>query len=147
MVQGWTHRFYGNHLLPKLNLFSNFHIKKTMTNKRQLKKHVKYVCGELAAEILIARSLYDGFNDDAVSNIIAKIAELQVETLKNISFSFDKARRDYDNMHNYTKARAQYFGAAYNKLETTFNEKVSEIVKDMNAAMPASLRKASAANS
>lgn len=111
-----------------------------MSNKRQLKKHVRYVCGDLAAELLVARSLYPGFDNDKVAEIIGKIAELQVSTIANASFSFDKARHDYQDAAAYNKERQAYNRKAYSKLNETFGNGIAEIVKMMNQAMPQSLR-------
>lgn len=116
-----------------------------MANKRQLKKRVRYTCGDLAAEILIASHALKGFDRQQVAKIVTDIARLQEETLQHASFSFDKGRRSFDNAADYNKARTAYFRAAYKKLGLEFNEKVAAIVKEMNAAMPQAVKDANKA--
>lgn len=116
-----------------------------MTNKRQLKKNIRYVCGDIAAELLIARTLYPDFDDAKVNKIVNDIAELQEESVKRCSFSFDKTPRDFSDMAAYRKARAAYNKKAYHKLMTDFQEGVRKIVEEMNQAMPASVKEANKA--
>ena len=116
-----------------------------MANKRQLKKHVRYVCGDLAAEILIASHMLKGFDRKEVTAIVGDIATLQTKTLQNASFAFDKAAHDYADHAEYRKARRKYFAAAYKKLLADFNESVLAIVKKMNAAMPQEVKDANKA--
>lgn len=116
-----------------------------MTNKRQLKKYIHRACGDMAAELLVARALWDGFKDQEVNAIVNDIAELQVKALEDCTFAFDKARRDYDNIAAYNKARAEYNKKAYGTLLRKFHESMAEIVKKMNAAMPENVRKANIA--
>lgn len=113
-----------------------------MTNKRQLKKHIQYVCGDIATELLIARALYPGFDNEKVGEIIDRLAALQTQTLKNTSFGFDRSARDFEDKSAYNKARAEYTHAAYGKLKAEFDAQIAEIVKQMNALMPEALRSA-----
>lgn len=112
-----------------------------MANKRQLKKHVQAVCGELAAELLITRHMFDGFDEEKVSKIITEIAILQETTLANCSFAFDKACSDFESRHDFNKARNSYYHEAFHHLIDNFNKKVIEIVNHMNEAMPADVKK------
>ena len=102
-----------------------------MANKRQLKKEIRFVCGDLAAEILMARAIYPGFDKDAVTKIINDIAHLQESAVSAVSFSFDKTPRDF-----------AYNKQAYAKLAEEFHKGVEAIVKEMNQAMPADVKEA-----
>jgi ABC-type lipoprotein release transport system permease subunit len=113
-----------------------------MATKRQLKKHIGYVCGDIAAELLIARHIYDGFDDEKVNAIINDIASLQVESIKNVTFDYDKARKSFEHEGEYRKARRAYFRQAYKTLLADFNNSVSEIVRNMNEAMPQEVKDA-----
>lgn len=113
-----------------------------MANKRQLKKQIRYTCGDMAAELLCARACYDGFDDAKVSEIVGKIATLQVELLKNASFGFDKNQKSFENAAAYNKARKAYFHNAYGNLRAELTEGVENIVKEMNAAMPQAVKDA-----
>jgi hypothetical protein len=113
-----------------------------MATKRQIKKHIRYVCGDIAAELLIARHLFNGFDNDKVTAIINKIATLQVDSVKNVTFNFDKSPRSFEHKGLYRKARNAYFSQAYKTLLADFNNSVNEIVKDMNEAMPQEFKEA-----
>ncbi len=113
-----------------------------MANKRQIKKHIRYVCGDIAAELLIARHVFDGFDDEKVNAIINDIASLQIESIKNVTFDFDKARRSFEHEGAYRKARNAYFRQAYKTLLADFNNSVQEIVRSMNEAMPQEVKDA-----
>ncbi len=107
-----------------------------MASIRKVKKTVHYTCGDLAAEILIASHAINDFDREKAYKIVNDIASLQTDSISKCSFSFDKARKDFDNEAAYNKAKAAYFRAAFNKLITSFNDGVVEIVKEMNAALP-----------
>ena len=116
-----------------------------MANKRQLKKRVRYTCGDLAAELLMASHMLKGFDRQEVAEIIGEIAHLQEGTLRHATFSFDKSHASFENGAEYNKARTAYYRAAYKKLADEFNEKVGAIVKKMNAAMPQAVKDANKA--
>lgn len=107
-----------------------------MANKRDLKKEIKYVCGDLAAECLLAKNFVKGVDGDVMKEIINKIADLQVSVLANTSFSFDKLPGDFENRQDYRKAREEYYKKAYTSLRSKFYDKVNALVKEMNAALP-----------
>lgn len=111
-----------------------------MTNKRQVKKYIRNVCGDLAAELLIARTVYAGFDDKEVTAIINEIAELQVNALAAVSYSYDKVAKDYELRSQYKRERRKYNHEAMKSLLANFTEKEREIVKKMNAAMPQSVK-------
>lgn len=111
-----------------------------MTNKRQLKKHIRYVCGELAVNLLIANAGIKGFDSSKTSEIVGKIAILQETSVSRVSISFDKGVADFADHKAYRLAHAKYFAAAYGKLLEEFGAKVQEIVHEMNAAMPQEAR-------
>ncbi len=107
-----------------------------MANKRDLKKQVRYICGDLAAECLIAGEYVDGVDRNAMRAIVGKIAALQQNALEHCSFSFDKVPSDFDSRKEYRSARKDYFKKAFGTLREKFNARVLEIVKEMNAAVP-----------
>lgn len=116
-----------------------------MANKKDLKKQVRNICGDLAAECVMARQLVPGVDKDKMCDIIDKIAGLQEGTLKRISFSFDKSERNFDNRHVFLVAKKEYFHKAFNKLVSDFNNTVEDIVKEMNAALPQAAKDANKA--
>ena len=105
-----------------------------MSSKRDLKKRIRYACGDAAAELLTAYEI-DNLNPDKVGEIIGKIAKLQTSSLANVSFSFDKTSRDFESKKAYHKARRTYSKEAYSKLLSQFMNGLAEIVKEMNATL------------
>ena len=111
-----------------------------MATKRQLKKLIRNSCGAIAAEILLARAAFPAIERKDVVAVINDAAALQQVSLEKVSISFDKCPSDYDSKADYNKARREYFRAAYGKLLEEFEAGVAEIVKKMNAALPADVR-------
>ena len=82
-----------------------------MASKRLLKKQVKYACGDLAAECILAIHFVDGINVEKMQDVVFQIASLQTLVLEKVSFSYDKVKSDFETA-------------------------VQEIVKSMNALLP-----------
>lgn len=113
-----------------------------MASKRDLKKQIAYVCGDVATECLIAAEYVNGVNGETMRNIVCKLALLQENVLKNVTFAFDKVPGDFESRHDYNKARSAYFKKAYKALREKFNARLIEIVKEMNAALPQEVKDA-----
>ncbi len=107
-----------------------------MANKRSLKKQIRYICGDIAGESLLAKTLIPGVDKDAMTDVIIKTAELQTTALCRTNISFDKTPGDFENKSEYREARSKYYRQAFKKLSESFNNQVMAVVKDMNAAMP-----------
>ncbi|MCM1029440.1 MAG: hypothetical protein NC342_07200 [Pseudoflavonifractor sp.] len=116
-----------------------------MTSKRQLKKYLTETCGALAAECMIAEQYVDGIDCAAMDAIILDIARLQDHAVSRVSISFDKVPSDFDNGRAYSSARRAYFSDAFHRLVKEFDEKVADIIKAMNAQLPAAQREANKA--
>lgn len=107
-----------------------------MANKRNLKKQIHYICGDIAGESLLAKHIIPGINAEAMTEVIVKVAELQATALRRVNIAFDKTPKDFDNKSQYNAAKAKYYHQAYAKLSEAFNNQILSVVKDMNAAMP-----------
>lgn len=101
-------------------------------NKRELKKRIQNVCGELAAVVLFESEIGKQKDPEKVGKLIDKIAGLQVESLKNATFAYDKTQRQFENRGAYLKARSQYYQAGYNKLIDNFDAAVADIILEIN---------------
>ena len=113
-----------------------------MANKRQIKKRISQVCGELAAYILVSSHLSENVDRAKVEDIVRRIAELQEDSRAKVTFAFDKTRRDFDfDGAAYRKARRAYNAQAFARLREQFSTTAMEIVKAMNDAVPAEVRK------
>ncbi|MDO4318934.1 MAG: hypothetical protein Q4C34_00015 [Bacteroidales bacterium] len=114
-----------------------------MANRRQIKKRISQVCGELASDILIASYYFDNVDRDKVEEIVNDIAVLQEDSRAKVSFGFDKTLKDFEgDGAAYRKARHAYNKAAFGRLREQFGERALAIVKAMNEAVPAEVRKA-----
>lgn len=107
-----------------------------MANKRNLKKHIAEVCGELAAECIVASNLIKGVDTEKMDNLVVKIAMLQDSSMRHVGVDFDKVPRDFDSAKTYRHARNAYYRAAYRSLLDSFRKSVEEIVNEMNTALP-----------
>lgn len=107
-----------------------------MANKRQLKKQVRYICGDVAAECAMAKYLIDGVNRETLNEALRHVAALQEQTLARVSSNFDKVPRDFESKKEYGKARHQFYTKAFTSLRADFNTRLQEIVKEMNSALP-----------
>ena len=107
-----------------------------MANKRTLRKHIEYVCGEMAAECIIASNLIDGIDRPVMEKLVVTIAMLQESTLRHVGVEFDKSPRTFETRRDYRKARNAYYRAAYRSLLDSFRKEVSGIVDEMNKALP-----------
>ncbi len=113
-----------------------------MANKRSLKKQIKYICGDLAGECIMARNFIPGIDAEKMNDIVFKVAALQESTLVRVTFGFDKVVADFESARAYNAARTKYFTAAYRTLINDFNNSVKEIVKEMNTQLPAEQKEA-----
>ena len=107
-----------------------------MANKRDLKKVIRAVCGDIASECILARHFVPDIDSEKMMAIVLEGADLQCNTLENVSFSFDKSERSFDNAHLYHEERRKYFKKGYGKLRADFDAAVVAIVNKMNAALP-----------
>ena len=114
----------------------NSKLKFDMANKRDLKKVIRTVCGDIAGECILARHFVPGIDKSKMTEIVVKVADLQCQSLENVTFSFDKSERAFDNARAYRKERRTYFKKGYGKLRSEFEAAVVAIVDQMNAALP-----------
>lgn len=111
-----------------------------MANKRDLKKQIKYICGEVALECILTRECVEGTDSETLNNLVVRCAELQEKSLKNATFSFDKTPSDFESKAAYNKAAREYFHKAYATFYKEFNKNIQEIIDALNAAIPAAQR-------
>lgn len=106
-----------------------------MANKRDLKKQIRYICGETAMVCLMTRDAYNNIDPQELNQLVVRVADLQTQSLRHVSVAFDKTPRDFDSLNLYHKARKQYYAAAYKKLNDEFNQELQAIVKSLNEAI------------
>lgn len=106
-------------------------------NKRTIKKGILYSCGEIVSEAAFAATVLELKDPEAMSAVIVDAARLQVNSIKKVSVSFDRQPKDFANHAEYRKARRAYYRKAFKALTENFNNELLEIIKKMNAALPA----------
>ncbi len=117
-----------------------------MSSKRLLKKEIRNICGALAGECIIAKMAIADIDKAKMDELVYKIADLQETTLKRVSVSFDRTPSSFDyDMKAYNDAAHKYYKAAFKALKGDFNKSVEEIIKEMNAALPAAAKEAAKA--
>ena len=107
-----------------------------MSSIRRTKKMIRYACGDIAAELLIASYAIKDFNRDETANIINDIASLQVDALSKCNFIFDKSKSDFENEKSNRETKNKYYSAAFRHLKDEMSTRMQKIVDKMNAAMP-----------
>ena len=113
-----------------------------MSSIRRFKKEIRYACGDMAYELMIASHAVKGFDSDKTPEIVGEIASLQVDALSKCSFAFDKSESDFENRKAYKEARHKYTAAAFAKLHEEVASRMQAIVDKMNAAMPQEIKDA-----
>ena len=108
-----------------------------MASIRKTKKDIRYACGDIAAELLIASHIIKGFDKEESNKIINDIASLQIDALSKCSFDYDKTLGDFENGKEDRAARHAYTVAAFRKLNEEMATRMQEIVDKMNAATKA----------
>ena len=58
-----------------------------MANKRTLKKQIRYICGDCAAECAMASEVIPGIDCDKLTDAICSLAALQTDSLSKVSFN------------------------------------------------------------
>lgn len=112
-----------------------------MASKRNIKKNIRLVCGDVAGECIVSAHLIPGVDVPALHKAIIDTADLQTEALAKVSVAFDKTPSDFPSRHDYNKARRAYYRQAFHALTAHFNKVLSEIVTEMNAAVPRPAKK------
>lgn len=85
-----------------------------MASRRQLKKNVNYIAGELFAECIVNSILIPGTDKNKADNVMGEILKMQDEFLSRISHT------EPGNVKGF-----------YKKFRTDFNAKVNEIVDEI----------------
>ena len=108
-----------------------------MANKRELKKNIRLICGDIAGECIFSEFALNA-DSQKISQVIINLADLQEESVQKVSFSYDKVEKDFETRKDYKKAKNRYFKNAYTALKKEFNDGIKEIVKELNETMPSS---------
>jgi len=105
-------------------------------NKRLLKKEIHRICGALAGECVLAKIAIPGIDREKLNEIIYQLAELQESALRLVSVDFPQTPKSFASKKEYADARRAYYKASFAKLREHFNNRVQQILKEMNATVP-----------
>lgn len=111
-----------------------------MASKRDLKKRMHYICGELAMNCIFSMDFIESIDRNKMDDIIVRIASLQRNSINRLNFCFDRKASDFASRTEYRKALHDYKKLAIKSLSNEFNQKLAEIVKDMNSLLSAEQR-------
>ncbi|MDE6265924.1 MAG: hypothetical protein K2M07_01060 [Muribaculaceae bacterium] len=104
--------------------------------KRDIKKEIRQTCGTVACEAILAASLINGVDKEAMRKPIINAAVLQENSLRKVSVAFDKTPADFPSRKDYNKARRAYYKKVFAAIRSEFGGALQEIVNEMNGAMP-----------
>ena len=105
-------------------------------NKRLLKKEIHRICGALAGECVLAKIAIPGIDREKLNEIIYQLADLQESALRLVSVDFPQTPKSFASKKEYADARRAYYKASCAKLREHFNNRVQQILKEMNATVP-----------
>lgn len=108
-----------------------------MANKRDLKKYMKTLAANVAGETIFILNYYDNIDFEKADKVIDDLSQLLIEKTDDVSVGFDKTLKvSFEgNLKEYRKAHRSYYKKCYSELIKEFNEKIQEIVKEMNALL------------
>lgn len=103
-----------------------------MQSKRDLKKQIRYICGDLVGECLLIGEVCPEDKLEDLNKLIVELAVLQETTISHTNFSFDKSAKDFSSAHEYQKAKSAYYRQAFTTLHKQFNASLADCVHRMN---------------
>lgn len=107
-----------------------------MSKRRNFKKNIRYACGDLAAECIMAKYFVDDMDSQAMDNAVVEIARIQETLLSRANVKFDKSAEAFENKAQYRKAHRDFMHKAFKSLNQLFIAEVNKVVKEMNKALP-----------
>ena len=114
-----------------------------MPNKREFKKYADALGASVVEEMMIAYYNVEGADRKAIGDAVGKVLAA-IEDAKNKSnVYFDKGAQAFrGDMKEYAKEKRAFFRALFNKIENDFNDQINAAIKEFNAALPESVKRA-----
>lgn len=105
-----------------------------MANKRNLKKNIKNICGDIAGEAIFTCYANENIDVAKMNDVIIALADLQEDSIVKVSVAYDKNVKSFDkDKKAYQKAKSAYYQSCYKALIAQFNDTLKQILADMNA--------------
>ncbi|MDE7160534.1 MAG: hypothetical protein K2O24_06815 [Muribaculaceae bacterium] len=113
-----------------------------MVNKREFKKYVDAVGASVCNGMMEAYYGVEGIDKEAVAQAVTKVLGAIGAAKSNANRYFDRGPKGYADMKEYARAKREFFRALFKKITEDFSKEVDEALKQFNAAIPESARKA-----
>lgn len=111
-------------------------------NKREFKKYVDALGASIVEEMMIAFYNVEGADRQLIGNAVGKVLDATEEARANSNVKFDRGPKAFENHKEYSKAKAAFFRQLFNKIYKDLDEAINSALKDFNAALPESVKKA-----
>lgn len=116
-----------------------------MVNKRDFKKYVEAVGASVCNGMMEAYYNIDGIDKKAVEEAVTKVLGAVGAAKSNANRFFDRGPKGFADIKEYSHAKREFFRALFNKITTDYSKEIEEALKQFNAAVPESARKANIA--
>lgn len=111
-----------------------------MANKREFKKYVDALGASVIDEMVSLYYNVKGADRDKIAQAMETVLGAIGKAKCNANVYFDRGPAAFADMKEYAKAKADFFKALFNKIETEFSEEVNQSLKLFNEALPAEER-------
>lgn len=115
-----------------------------MVNKRDFKKYANALGSSVANEMMVAYYNVEGIDRKAVAQAVEKVIGAIEEAKNNANRFFDRGPKSFADRKEYAVAKRNFFRSLFQKIEKDFNTQINEALKEFNAAVPESAKKAQA---
>lgn len=116
-----------------------------MANKREFKKNVEALGGELCENMMVTWYNVEGADKKAISNAIGKVLGGVEAARSHSNVFFDKGAKAFSNRHEYSKAKKAFFRQLFNKIIADYNQVINDALKEYNGALPQEVKDANKA--
>lgn len=111
-------------------------------NKRSFKKNVEAVGALICDDMLVSYYNVEGINKDGVGEAVGKVLKAVGEARANSNVFFDRGRRAFSDPKEYSRAKRGFFRALFKKINSDFENEISEALKAFNGAVPRNVKEA-----
>lgn len=114
-----------------------------MPNKREFKKYVDALGASVVEEMMIAYSSVKDADKEKIGMAVGKVITAIEDAKNKANVYFDRGHKSFGgDLKAYSKGKKEFFRSLFNKIESEFGEEINGALKDFNAALPESFKKA-----
>lgn len=107
-----------------------------MANKRIFKKAVNTMSATICEEMMFAYVNEPKADKKKISEAVGQVLEASETALDNSNVKFDRGVKAFPNLADYSKAKAAFFKALFDKIIADYNAAMSAAMKTFNEALP-----------